>query len=90
MAIPGYSAKLAIANPTEQVVNVILTLDSGAQALSIPARSQLVVNVSGKALLMESAAEYRASLILTDPKGYSVISPSQNANLGSDIKVAVR
>jgi hypothetical protein len=50
----------------------------------------LVVNVSGKALLMESAAEYRASLILTDPKGYSVISPSQNANLGSDIKVAVR
>jgi hypothetical protein len=90
MAIPGYSAKLAIANPTEQVVNVILTLDSGAQALSIPARSQLVVNVSGKALLMESAAEYRASLMLTDPKGYSVISPSQNANLGSDIKVAVR
>jgi hypothetical protein len=90
MAIPGYSAKLAIANPTEQVVNVILTLDSGAQALSIPARSQLVVSVSGKALVMESAAEYRASLILTDPKGYSVISPSQNANLGSDIKVAVR
>jgi Family of unknown function (DUF5719) len=90
MAIPGYSAKLAIANPSDQPVNVILALDSGAQALSIPARSQVLVNVSGRELVMESAAAYRASLILNDPKGYSVVSPSQNANLGSDIKVAVR
>jgi hypothetical protein len=90
MAIPGYSAKLAIANPTNQAVNVILTLDSGAQALSIPPRSQLLVTVTGKTLVLDSGAAYYSNLILSDPKGYSVVSPRENANLGSDIQVTVR
>ena len=90
MAIPAFAAKLALANPTDQSISVILTLDVGAQALSIPARSQLLVNVSGRALVLESAGEYRASLILSDPKGYAVIAPRENANLGSDIQVFVR
>ncbi len=90
IAIPGYASKLALANSGEQAISVILTLDSGSQALSIPARSQLLVNVTGKALVLESGGEYRASLILTDPKGYAVIAPRENANLGSDIQVIVR
>lgn len=90
MAIPGYAAKLALANTGAQAVSVILTLDSGSQAISIPARSQLLVNVTGKALVLDSTAEYRASLILTDPRGYAVIAPRENANLGSDIQVLVR
>jgi hypothetical protein len=90
MVIPDYSAKLALANPGNQVVNLILTLDSGAQALAIPARSQLLLIVSGRALVIESGDEYYSNLILSDPKGYSVISPKENANLGSDIQVAVR
>jgi hypothetical protein len=90
MVIPGYSAKLAIANPTNRAVSIILTLDSGAQALAIPARSQLLVTVTGKALVIESGDAYYPNLILSDPKGYSVISPRENANLGSDIRVTVR
>jgi hypothetical protein len=90
MAIPGYSAKLAIANPTNQSVNIILTLDSGAQALAISARSQLVVTVTGKTLVIESGDAYHPNLILSDPLGYSVVSPRENANLGSDIQVTVR
>jgi hypothetical protein len=90
MVIPGYSAKLAIANPTNRAVSIILTLDSGAQALAIPARSQLLVTVTGKALVIESGDAYYPNLILSDPKGYSVISPRENANLGSDIRVSVR
>jgi hypothetical protein len=90
MAIPGYSAKLAIANPTNQSVNIILTLDSGAQALAISARSQLLVTVTGKTLVLDSGDAYYSNLILSDPKGYSVVSPRENANLGSDIQVTVR
>jgi hypothetical protein len=90
MAIPGYSAKLAIANPSDQAVNVILSLDSGAQALSIPPRAQLLVAVTGKTLVLDSGDAYYSNLILSDPKGYSVVSPRENANLGSDIRVTVR
>lgn len=90
MAIPGYSAKLAIANPTNQAVNIILTLDSGAQALAISARSQLLVTVTGDTLVIESGDQYHPNLILSDPQGYSVIAPRENANLGSDIQVTVR
>ena len=90
MAIPGLQAKLALANPSEQAINILLTLDSGAQALSIPARSQLLVPVAGKAVILDSQSEYHPSLILRDPKGYAVISQKENANLGSNIKVLVR
>lgn len=90
IAIPSFAARLAIANPGDQAISVILTLETGAQALAIPARSQLVVNVTGKDLLLDSGQEYFASLILTDPKGYAVIAPRENANLGSDIQVVVR
>ena len=90
MAIPGYAAKLALANPSDQTVNVIMTLDSGSQALAIPPRSQLLVNVSGRSLALDSGDKYFANLILTDPKGYAVIAVGENANLGSDIQVVVR
>jgi hypothetical protein len=90
MAIPSYAAKLALANPSDKAISVLLTLDSGTQAISIPARSQILVGVTGKSLVFESQGEYHANLILRDPKGYAVISQRENANLGSDIRVLVR
>ena len=69
---------------------MLLTLDTGAQAISVPARSQLQVPVTGKSLLLESQGEYFVNLILTDPKGYAVITPRENQNLGSNIQVLVR
>ncbi len=90
MAIPNYSAKLALANPGNQSINLVLTLDTSAQAISIPARSQLLIAVSGKTLVVDSKSDYHASLILRDPKGYAVISQRENENLGTDIQVLVR
>jgi hypothetical protein len=90
MVIPGFKAKLAVANPGDTALNLLVTLDSSTQAIAIPARSQLLIEVSGGNLLLESAGSYHANLMLTDPKGYAVISSGANANLGSDIQVLVR
>ena len=90
MAIPGFAAKLALANPSDKSISVLLTLDSGTQAIAIPARAQILVGVTGKSLVLESQGEYHANLILRDPKGYAVISQRENANLGSDIQVLIR
>lgn len=89
MAIPNFKAKLALANPGQDAINVLVTLDSGAQAVSVPARSQLVFEVSGDAVVMESTGYFQAALMLSDPKGYAVIAPRENANLGSNIEVLV-
>ena len=90
MAIPGFAAKLALANPSDMSISVLLTLDSGTQAIAIPARAQILVGVTGKSLVLESQGEYHVNLILRDPKGYAVISQRENANLGSDIQVLIR
>ena len=90
MVVPSFAAKIAIANPAAEEITVLLTLDTGAQAISVPARSQLQVSVTGKSLLLESQGEYFVNLILTDPKGYAVITPRENQNLGSNIQVLVR
>ena len=90
MVVPSFVAKIAIANPGATEITVLLTLDTGAQAISVPARSQLQVSVTGKSLLLESQGEYFVNLILTDPKGYAVITPRENQNLGSNIQVLVR
>ena len=90
MVVPSFAAKIAIANPGAKEITVLLTLDTGAQAVSVPARSQLQVSVTGKSLLLESQGEYFVNLILTDPKGYAVITPRENQNLGSNIQVLVR
>lgn len=90
MAIPGFAAKLALANTSDQAISVLLTLDSGTQAIAIPARAQILIGVTGKSLVLESQGEYHANLILRDPKGYAVISQRENANLGSDIQVLIR
>ena len=90
MVVPSFAAKIAIANPAAEEITVLLTLDTGAQAIRVPARSQLQVSVTGKSLLLESQGEYFVNLILTDPKGYAVITPRENQNLGSNIQVLVR
>ena len=90
MVIPKFAAKLAIANPSDQAITLVLTFDSGSQAISLPARSQLLVPVSGRSLLLESSSEYLVNLALTDPRGYAVITPRENQNLGSNIEVLVR
>ncbi len=90
MVVPSFAAKIAIANPGAEEITVLLTLDTGAQAISVPARSQLQVRVTGQSLLLESQGEYFVNLILTDPKGYAVITPRENQNLGSNIQVLVR
>ena len=90
MVIPKFAAKLAIANPADQTITLVLSLDSGSQAISLPASSQLLIPVSGKSLVLESTGEYLVNLALYDPKGYAVITPRENQNLGSDIEVSVR
>jgi hypothetical protein len=90
MVVPGYMSKVAIANPSAAEITVVLTLDAGSQAIRVPARSQLQVPVTGKSLSIESQGEYYANLILTDPKGYAVITPRENQNMGSNIQVLVR
>jgi len=90
MVIPKYASKLAVANPTDQSITLVLSLDAGSQAINVPARSQLLIPVSGKSLLVESSGQYLVNLSLTDPKGYSVITPRENQNLGSNIEVLVR
>lgn len=90
MVVPSYAAKIAIANPSAAEITVVLTLDAGSQAIRVPARSQLLVPVTGKSLSLESPDKYFVNLILTDPKGYAVITPRENQNLGSSIQVLVR
>jgi hypothetical protein len=90
MVAPSYAAKIAIANPSTSEITVVLTLDSGSQAIRVAARSQVLVPVTGKSLAIDSPGEYFVNLILTDPKGYAVITPKENQNLGSNIQVLVR
>jgi hypothetical protein len=90
MVVPGYAAKIAIGNPSSAEITLVLTLDAGSQAIRVPARSQLQVPVTGKTLSLSSPGEYFVNLLLTDPKGYAVITPRENQNLGSDIQVLVR
>jgi hypothetical protein len=90
MVVPSYAAKVAIANPSTVDITVVLSLDAGSQAISVPARSQVLVPVAGKSLRLASPGEYFVNLILTDPKGYAVITPRENQNLGSNIQVLVR
>ena len=90
MVVPSFAAKIAIANPSTAEITVVLTSGAGSQAIRVPARSQLQVPVAGKSLTLAFQGEYFVNLILTDPKGYAVITPRENQNLGSNIQVLVR
>lgn len=90
MVVPSYAAKISIANPSPAEITVVLTLDAGSQAIRVPARSQLQVPVTVRTLSLSSPGTYFVNLILTDPKGYAVITPRENQNLGSNIQVLVR
>lgn len=90
IAIPGHLAKVAIANPSDQAITVVLSLDTGAQAIRVLARTQLLVPVTGRSLSINSSSNYFVNLSVTDPKGYAVITPRENQNLGSNIEVMVR
>ena len=89
IAIPKYQAKLALANPGDSAISVLVSLDGGSQAISVEARSQLLLEVSGGSVVLDSTGSYHAALILSDPKGYAVLAPKENANLGSNIQVSV-
>ncbi len=90
IAVPNFNAKLALANPGAQAISVLVTDSEVTQAISVPARSQLLVPITGKSVVLESTGNYQATVILSDPNGYAVTSPSNNANLGSNIEVQVR
>lgn len=90
IAVPNFKAKLALSNPGSETISVLVSNDAVTQAVSVPARSQLLIPIVGKYLVLESSGNYQAAVILSDPKGYAVISPKENANLGSNIEVLVR
>lgn len=89
-AIPNYDAKVAVANASDQAITVRLTQASGTQEINLPARSQKMLRVGGSKLELESKGEYFANLSIYSPKGYAVINPRQNANLGTDLSIRVR
>lgn len=94
LAIPNYRSELVLTNPNAVAVSVRVTqLQSGResfQTVQLGPLSVLKLPVTGDYLTAVSANQFFAALQLTDPLGYAVVNPSENANPGSEISILVR
>ncbi len=84
---PG-STDLVIANPGLEAINLVIE-SSISQAVSVPARSSLVIPIDRGALKIAGSG-FMASLNLLSPAGYAVIQPTEMRNIGESIRVFVR
>lgn len=94
LPIPNYQSRLSLfnPNPTAMTLNLRVATNSDEQLRSVqlPALSSLNIPVDGLSVELSSANQFLAALEITDPAGYAVIAPSENANPGRELSVLVR
>lgn len=84
---PG-STELLISNPGLDPIAVVIE-STTKQAVSVPARSSLVVPVE-RGPLQIAGSGFMASLHVLSNAGYAVIQPTEMRNIGESIRVLVR
>lgn len=93
LPLPRYRSSLVLANPDSAAVEINVSVfsgsDSSVQSFVLPALGTLAVPVAGESVLVTGASEFLAALEIIDAPGYSLIRPTENANLGDDLKIQI-
>lgn len=94
LPLSSYNQSIVIGNPTAAPLEVTLNIQTAArtsvQTFVIPALGVTALSASGEKLVIEASGEFIAALEILDSAGYSIISPSENANLGNEVSITVR
>lgn len=95
LAIPltSYQNSLVLANPGTSPNEITVTITTGSrtsvQTLVLPALGTTAIAVSGSKVQVFGSGDFLAALEVLDPAGYSIITPTENANLGNDLKIRI-
>lgn len=94
LPLSRYQQSVVIANPNTSAIELTLSITSetrtSVQSLVLPALGTLSLPANGTKLQLSSSSDFMAALEILDPAGYSVITPSENANLGDELSITVR
>ena len=94
LPLTSYNQSIVIGNPTAAPLEVTLSVQAAArtsvQTFVVPALGVTSLPASGEKLMIEAKGEFVAALEILDPAGYSVITPSENANLGNELSITIR
>ena len=95
LSIPltSYQNSLVLANPGTSPNEITVSITSGTrtsvQSLVLPALSTTAIRVAGSSVKVVGSGDYLAALEILDPAGYSVVTPTENANLGNDLQIRI-
>lgn len=95
LALPltSYKNSLVLANPTTSPNEITVSITSGSrtsiQSLVLPALGTTAISVSGSKVQVAGSGDFLAALEVLDAAGYSIITPTENANLGNDLKIRI-
>lgn len=87
--LPKLSGDLVIANPNNEPINVSVMMAGQYQSHTIGRKGQIILPSAGSLAVVQSDGLFMASLLLSEDRGIAVIAPKENANLGSDLVIAV-
>lgn len=93
MPLTSYKNSLVLANPGTSPNEITVSISTGTrtsvQSLVIPALGTTAIPVTGSQVLVQGTSDFMAALEILDPAGYSIITPSENANLGNDLAIRI-
>ena len=90
LPVPQLQSELVLANPTEDPINVSVLTSGQYQSVTIASKSQIRLEAGVPEVKVQSANSFMATLQIISESGYSVITPKENINLGSDLQILVR
>lgn len=94
LPLTSYQNTLVIANPQALPLELGLKVESSGglsvQNLVVAPFGSLAIPIRGSAVRLESDLEFIAALEILDRFGYSLIHPTQSANLGLNLNIRVR
>ena len=88
--VPQLESDLVIGNPGDEPISVAIMNAGQYQSITIAAKSQASLAVQPPVVQIQSQGEFVVSLQIKSENGYSVIAPTENENLGSDLQISVR
>ena len=90
LAVPELETDLILANTNPDPINLSVLNSGQYQSVTVPALSNARVSVLPGEVLIQGEGAFSATLQMVSDRGFTVLAPAENLNLGSNLEIAVR